>query len=107
MNQTEFVNTYHEVLAENEWELSKKDVKELLTLLPEAIFRQLKKKPPTGKNQVAVLPGLGRFTLRKMPRRKVRIPFGEDAGKEKWVPKSTKIRATIAKPLKDKVLTIK
>lgn len=107
MNQTEFINTFHEVLAENEWELSKKDVKELLSLLPEAITRQLKKKPPTGKNQVAVLPGFGRFTLRKLPRRKVRVPFGENAGEMKWVPASKKIRATVAKPLRESVMNIK
>lgn len=107
MNQTEFVNTYAEVLEENGWELSKKDVKELLNLLPEAVYRQLKKKPPKDKNQVAVLPGFGRFTLRKMPRRKVRIPFGENAGDMKWVPASKKIRATLSKSLRDRVNGIK
>jgi nucleoid DNA-binding protein len=106
MNQTEFQNTYHEVLAENGWELAKKDVKELLTLIPEAIYRQLKKKPPAGKNQVAVLPGLGRFTLRKLPRRKVRVPF-VDPPQTKWAPATKKVRATIAKPLRDRVMTIK
>lgn len=107
MNQTEFINTFNEVITEKGWELSKKDVKELLESLPEAVFRQLKKKPPAGKNQVAVLPGFGRITLKKQPRRQVRIPFGDDAGKMKWVPKKTVVRATISKKLKDQVAKIK
>lgn len=107
MNQTAFLDTLNEVLEEKGWELKKKEVKELAECFPEAVVRQLKKKPPTGKNMVAVLPGLGRITLKKQPRRKVRIPFGEDAGKMKWVPKKTAVRATIAKKVKDEVAKIK
>jgi nucleoid DNA-binding protein len=88
MNQTAFLDKMNTVLTDKGWELSKKDVKELV-------------------ESVAVVPGLGRFTLRKHPRRQVRIPFGEDAGKMKWVPKSTKVRATLAKPLRDAVMKIK
>lgn len=106
MNQTEFLTSFQEVLEEKGWELKKKEVKELAEALPEAVLRQLKKKPPAGKNQVAVVPGLGRFTLKRLPRRKVRVPF-VDPPQEKWAPKSTKIRATIAKPLRDAVLKIK
>lgn len=107
MNQTEYLNSLNEVLIEKGWDgLSKKDVKELAESVGEAVLVQLKKKPPKDKNQVAVVPGLGRFTLRKMPRRKVRIPF-VDPPKEKWVPASKKIRATVAKPLRDAALKIK
>jgi nucleoid DNA-binding protein len=107
MNQTAFLSKMNDVLAEKGWELSKKDVKELVESVGEAVLLQLKEKPPKDKNQVAVVPGLGRFTLRKYPRRKVRIPFGDDAGKMKWVPASKKVRATLAKPLRDAVMKIK
>lgn len=106
MNQTEFLTEFADVLAEKGWDLKKKDIKEIADSFPEAVLRQLKKKPPTGKNQVAVLPGFGRLTLKKLPRRKVRVPF-TDPPQEKWAPKTTKVRATIAKPLRDAVMKIK
>lgn len=106
MNQTEFLNSFGEVLADKGWDLNKKEVKELAESVSDAVLLQLKKKPPTGKNQVAVVPGLGRFTLKKLPRRKVRIPF-VDPPKEKWAPATKKVRATIAKPLRDSVMKIK
>jgi nucleoid DNA-binding protein len=107
MNQTAFLHTFSEVLAEKGWELKRAEVKELAEAFPEAVLRQLRQKPPAGKNMVAVLPGFGRITLKRQPRRKVRIPFGENAGQMKWVPKKTAVRATIAKKLKDEVAKIK
>lgn len=99
MTQTDFIAALLDNLEKKEWEgISKKDVKELCETVGETIEQMLKKKPPAGKNAVAVVPGVGRFTLRKLPRRKGRNP---GTGEEIWIKASKKIRVTVQKGIRD------
>jgi nucleoid DNA-binding protein len=45
MNQTAFLDKMNTVLTDKGWELSKKDVKELVESVGEAVLLQLKEKP--------------------------------------------------------------
>jgi len=55
---------------------------------------------------VYTIPGLGKLKLRDVPARKVRIPFGPDAGKEIMKKASKKVRFTVAKAAKDAILGV-
>lgn len=54
-----------------------------------------------------VIPGIGKLKLRDVPARKMVMRFGPDAGKEKMIPKSKKVRFTISKAAKDAILGVK
>jgi DNA-binding protein HU-beta len=54
-----------------------------------------------------VLPGIGKLRLVDRPARKMIMRFGADAGKEKLIPKSKKVKFSIAKAAKDAILGVK
>ena len=76
--------------------LSKKQVVSLLAAQAELAYKQAK--------NVFTLPGLGKLKLVDRPARKMIMRFGPDAGKEKMIPKSKKVRFTVAKAAKDAIL---
>lgn len=99
MTQAQFIEALLANLEKKEWEgLSKKDVKELTETIGETMLQLLKKKPPNGKNAVAVIPGVGRFTLAK---RKARMGRNPATGEAIKIKASKKVRVTIQKPLRD------
>lgn len=99
MTQAQFVEALNANLEAKGWEgLSKKEVKELTETVGETMLQLLKKKPPAGKNAVAVIPGLGRFTLAK---RKARMGRNPATGEAIKIKASKKVRVTIQKPLRD------
>jgi DNA-binding protein HU-beta len=76
--------------------LSKKQVTMFLAAQAELAYKQAK--------NVFTLPGLGKLKLVDRPARKMIMRFGPDAGKEKLIPKSKKVRFTVAKAAKDAIL---
>ena len=76
--------------------LTKKQVTTLLAAQAELAYKQAK--------NVFTLPGLGKLKLVDRPARKMIMRFGPDAGKEKLIPKSKKVRFTVAKAAKDAIL---
>lgn len=79
--------------------LSKKQITLVLAAQAELAYRQAK--------NVFTLPGLGKLKLVDRPARKMIMRFGPDAGKEKLIPKSKKVRFTVAKAAKDAILGAK
>lgn len=53
---------------------------------------------------VFTLPGIGKLKLVDRPARKMVMRFGPDAGKEKLIPKSKKVKFLVAKAAKDAIL---
>jgi len=53
---------------------------------------------------VFTIPGIGKLKLVDRPARKMIMRFGPDAGKEKLIPKSKKVRFSISKAAKDAIL---
>jgi DNA-binding protein HU-beta len=53
---------------------------------------------------VFTLPGIGKLKLVDRPARKMIMRFGPNAGKEMMIPKSKKVRFTVAKAAKDAIL---
>jgi DNA-binding protein HU-beta len=53
---------------------------------------------------VFTIPGIGKLKLVDRPARKMMMRFGPDAGQEKVIPKSKKVRFTVAKAAKDAIL---
>jgi DNA-binding protein HU-beta len=99
MTQAQFVETLLANLEAKGWEgLSKKDAKELCETIGETVLQLLKKRPPTGKNAVAVVPGVGRFTLAK---RKARMGRNPATGEAIKIKASKKVRVTIQKGVRD------
>jgi DNA-binding protein HU-beta len=76
--------------------ITKKQVAILLAAQAELAYKQAK--------NVFTLPGLGKLKLVDRPARKMIMRFGPDAGKEKLIPKSKKVRFTVAKAAKDAIL---
>lgn len=76
--------------------ITKKQVAVLLAAQAELAYKQAK--------NVFTLPGLGKLKLVDRPARKMIMRFGPDAGKEKLIPKSKKVRFTVAKAAKDAIL---
>jgi DNA-binding protein HU-beta len=76
--------------------ITKKQVALLLAAQAELAYKQAK--------NVFTLPGLGKLKLVDRPARKMIMRFGPDAGKEKLIPKSKKVRFTVAKAAKDAIL---
>jgi nucleoid DNA-binding protein len=56
---------------------------------------------------VFTIPGIGKLKLVDRPARKMIMRFGPDAGKEKMIPKSKKVRFSISKAAKDAILGVK
>jgi DNA-binding protein HU-beta len=76
--------------------ITKKQVALLLAAQADLAYKQAK--------NVFTLPGLGKLKLVDRPARKMIMRFGPDAGKEKLIPKSKKVRFTVAKAAKDAIL---
>ena len=76
--------------------ITKKQVAILLAAQAELAYKQAK--------NVFTIPGLGKLKLVDRPARKMIMRFGPDAGKEKLIPKSKKVRFTVAKAAKDAIL---
>ena len=53
---------------------------------------------------VFTIPGIGKLKLVDRPARKMIMRFGPDAGKEKLIAKSKKVKFSIAKAAKDSIL---
>jgi DNA-binding protein HU-beta len=56
---------------------------------------------------VFTIPGIGKLKLVDRPARKMIMRFGPDAGKEKMIPKSKKVRFSISKAAKDAILGVR
>lgn len=107
ITQAEFIKQYHANLEAKGWEgLKRAEIVELLDTLHETIMQMLKKKPPAGKNAVAVVRGVGRFTLVKKPRRKGIKPFSSPP-EEVWFPASKKVRVTADKNIRNAANAVK
>jgi DNA-binding protein HU-beta len=76
--------------------ITKKQVTQLLAAQAELAYRNAK--------NVFTLAGIGKLKLVDRPARKMIMRFGPDVGKEKLIPKSKKVRFTVAKAAKDAIL---
>ena len=76
--------------------ISKKQVTQFLLAQAELAYKQAK--------NVFTLPGIGKLKLVDRPARKMIMRFGPDAGQEKLIPKSKKVRFSISKAAKDAIL---
>jgi DNA-binding protein HU-beta len=76
--------------------ITKKQVAILLAAQADLAYKQAK--------NVFTISGLGKLKLVDRPARKMIMRFGPDAGKEKLIPKSKKVRFTVAKAAKDAIL---
>jgi DNA-binding protein HU-beta len=79
--------------------ISKKQVNQFFEAQAELAYKQAK--------NTFVLPGIGKLKLVDRPARKMIMRFGPDAGKEKMIPKSKKVKFAIAKAAKDAILGAK
>ncbi|HSI36314.1 MAG: HU family DNA-binding protein [Phycisphaerae bacterium] len=86
-------------LADKVEGISKKQVTQLLQALAELAYKHAK--------NTFTIPGIGKIKLVDRPARKMIMRFGPDAGKEKTIPKSKKVRFAIAKAAKDAILGAK
>lgn len=94
VTQAQFRAALTEALNEVDWGVSKANVGEILDVLSETIVAQCKA-DPDGKIAVQ---GLGRFTRKKLPRRKVRNPA---TGETMWAKASVKLRFSPQKSLRE------
>lgn len=76
--------------------VSKKQVVQILDELAKLAYKNAK--------NTFTIPGIGKLKLVDRPARKMVMRFGPDAGKEKLIPKSKKVRFAIAKAAKDAIL---
>jgi len=79
--------------------ISKKQVTQFFMAQAELAYRNAK--------NVFTIPGIGKIKLVDRPARKMIMRFGPDAGKEKMIPKSKKVRFSVAKAAKDAILGAK
>jgi DNA-binding protein HU-beta len=79
--------------------ISKKQATQFLQAQAELAYKNAK--------NVFTLPGIGKLKLVDRPARKMIMRFGPDAGKEKMIPKSKKVRFSISKAAKDAILGVK
>ncbi len=94
MTKSEIATTLAEQVG-----ISKKQVTQLLQAHAELAYKQAK--------NVFTIPGVGKLKLVDRPARKMVMRFGPDAGKEKMIPKSKKVRFSISKAAKDAILGAK
>ena len=76
--------------------ISKKQASAFMAAQAELAYKQAK--------NVFTFPGIGKLKLVDRPARKMIMRFGPDAGKEKMIPKSKKLRFSISKAAKDAIL---
>src|SRR5437763_9217929 len=76
--------------------ITKKQVLQFFEAQADLAYRQ-------AKNSF-VIPGIGKLRLVDRPARTMVMRFGPDAGKEKVIPKSKKLKFTVAKAAKDAIL---
>ena len=76
--------------------ITKKQATQFLQAQAELAYRNAK--------NVFTIPGIGKLKLVDRPARKMIMRFGPDAGKEKMIPKSKKVRFSISKAAKDAIL---
>ena len=79
--------------------ISKKQATQFLQAQAELAYENAK--------NVFTLPGIGKLKLVDRPARKMLMRFGPDAGKEKIIPESKKVRFSISKAAKDAILGAK
>jgi DNA-binding protein HU-beta len=79
--------------------ITKKQATQFLAAHADLAYKQAK--------NVFTIPGVGKLKLVDRPARKMIMRFGPDAGKEKLIPKSKKVRFSIAKAAKDAILGAK
>jgi DNA-binding protein HU-beta len=79
--------------------ITKKQVGLLLAAQAELAYKQAK--------NVYTVPGLGKLKLVDRPARKMILRFGPNAGQEKLIPKSKKVKFTVAKAAKVAILGVK
>lgn len=79
--------------------VSKKQAVAFLAAQAELAYKQAK--------NTFVIPGIGKLRLVDRPARKMIMRFGPDAGKEKTIPKSKKVKFSVAKAAKDSILGVK
>lgn len=101
MTQSEFIKQFQANLEAKGWgDLKLSEVKEILETVGETILQMLKQKPPAGKNAVAVVRGVGRFTKIDKPARWGFKPFTDPPEKMKFAAKKT-IRVTPDKDIRN------
>jgi DNA-binding protein HU-beta len=76
--------------------ISKKQVTQFFMAQAELAYRNAK--------NVFTIPGIGKIKLVDRPARKMIMRFGPDAGKEKMIAKSKKVKFSVAKAAKDAIL---
>ena len=91
MTKSEIASTIAEQVG-----LSRKQVAQVLQAQADLAYKQAK--------NVFTIPGIGKLKLVDRPARKMIMRFGPDAGKEKMIPKSKKVRFSVAKAAKDAIL---
>jgi len=79
--------------------VTKKQVAQFFEAQSELAYKQAK--------NVFTIPGIGKLKLVDRPARKMIMRFGADAGKEKLIPKSKKVKFLVAKAAKDAILGAK
>jgi DNA-binding protein HU-beta len=79
--------------------ISKKQVNQFFEAQAELAYKQAK--------NTFTIPGIGKLRLVDRPARKMIMRFGPDAGKEKTIPKSKKVKFSVAKAAKDAILGAK
>ena len=99
MTKSEIANAMVDLLEKNGQPMSRKQVQAFFTAQAELACKQAK--------NVFTIPGIGKLKLVDRPARKMIMRFGPDAGQEKMIPKSKKVRFSIAKAAKDSILGAK
>ena len=79
--------------------LTKKQVTQFLQAQAELAYKQAK--------NVFTIPGIGKLKLVDRPARMMIMRFGPEAGQEKLISKSKKVRFSVAKAAKDAILGVK
>ena len=99
MTKSEIANAMVEALEKSGHPASRKAVGAFFEAQAELAYKQAK--------NVFTIPGIGKLKLVDRPARKMIMRFGPDVGKEKLIPKSKKVRFSIAKAAKDAILGAK
>ena len=96
LTKSEIANAMVDTLTKQGHTISKKAVSAFFEAQAELAYKNAK--------NVFTLPGIGKLKLVDRPARKMVMRFGPDAGKEKTIPKSKKVKFTVAKAAKDSIL---
>jgi nucleoid DNA-binding protein len=101
MTQKQFSKAVAEDLSKRDYELNPKDVEEILDVVSETLYKNVKK-----KDETVTIKGLGRFKLKRVPAKKARMGRNPATGEQINIgpkPASKKIKATIDKGLRDRL----